>query len=53
MIEMLLFLLLTTTARPAGYFLSGKNSNHSNPPKETWGKKKDVTQVASLSSPFF
>jgi hypothetical protein len=39
MIEMLLFLLLCTTARPAGYFLSGKIRTIPTP-KETWGKKE-------------
>ncbi len=52
MIEMLLFWLLCTTARPAGYFLSGKIRKFQ-PSKKHGGKKKDVTQVASLSSPFF
>jgi hypothetical protein len=36
-----------------GLFSKRENSNHSNPPKKHGGKKKDVTQVASLSSPFF
>ncbi len=52
MIEMLLFWLLCTTARPAGYFLSGKIRTIPTP-KETWGKKERCDPGCQIVVAFF